>query len=271
VRRAKRTFFILTLALAGCRGQIVPANPTPATASIRLLAEESTAPLLRGLAAAYKPENTLVAWQIQSAAWENISGWLGDKRAPYALTGYVPADSKLWSTPVGQDGLAVVVNTANSIASLSPAQLRSIFTGRVLNWREVGGADLPIQVVSRPPGSSETAAFDLLVMGERRITGASQLATTPHRLIELIGTTSGAVGVVSMRYLNVDNVRPVAVDGILPTFETVNANQYPLRTPLLFVGEHSPDANDPYWAFFAWVQSPAGQLIVNRYYQNAGQ
>jgi phosphate transport system substrate-binding protein len=269
LRRAKRTFFILTLALAGCRGQIVPANPTPATASIRLLADESSAPLLRDLAAAYKPENTLVAWQIQTGEWENVSGWLRDKRAPYALTSHLPPDSNLWSTPVGQDGLAVVVNTTNSIASLSPAQLRAIFTGRVLNWREVGGAELSIQVVARPPGSAEAAAFNALIMGERRITGASQLATTPRRLIELVAATSGAIGIVPMRWLNTENIRAVAIDGVLPTFDTVGANEYPLRTPLLFVGERPPNANDPYWSFFAWVQSQPGQAIVNRYYETA--
>jgi phosphate transport system substrate-binding protein len=264
VKSAKRTFFILTLALAGCRGQVVPANPTPVTASIRLLAEESTAPLLRGLAAAYKPANTLVAWQIQTGEWQNVSAWLRDRRAPYALTSFLPPDSQLWSTPIGQEGLAVVVNTANSIANLTPAQLRAIFTGRALNWRELGGADLPIQVVTRPPGSAESAAFDLLIMGERRVIGASQLATTPRRLAELVAATDGAVGILPMRYLGMEKVRPVAIDNVLPTFETVQANQYPLRMPLLIVGEHAPAANDPYWSFFAWIQSPAGQAVVNR-------
>lgn len=261
---------MLTLALAGCRGPVTPANPTPATASIKLLAETSTAPLLRELADAYRPERTLVAWQIQDGEWENVSIWLRAGRAPYALTNaplpHLAGQDEWWSTPIGQDGLALVVNGGNAIASLSPAQLRGIFTGRVLNWREVGGADLTVQIVARPPGSAEDAILRTLIMGERKLSGSAQLATSPARVIDLVSAGAGAVGLVSMRYLGADGVRPVAVESVLPTPATVAANQYPLRSPLLFVGARAPDADDPYRAFFAWVQSPPGQAIVARYY-----
>src|SRR5215472_7482522 len=153
VKHAKRTLAILTLALASCQGTIAPTSPTPTLTTIRLVVEPSAAPLLRELAANYRPAHLLIAWEIETGDLTTLTGWLADGRAPFALTNYLSPDSSLWATPIGQDGLAIVVNIANSIAGLSAEQLRAAFTGRALNWHEFGGSDLPIVPISRSEGS----------------------------------------------------------------------------------------------------------------------
>ncbi len=266
MKRAKRTIAILSLALAGCRGPIVPTSPTPATASLRLLVEHSAAPLLHDLTAAYHPQQTIIAWSIERGDLQTVTDWLRKGETPFALTNYLPADSPLWSTPIGEDGLALVVNAANPVSSLAPEQLRDIFSGRTLNWRELGGADLPITVISRQPGSSDSGLFRALVMGERRVTGAARLATTSEQALSLTAAERGAISYVSMRYVSgVGGVRALPIDSILPTPQTVAERRYPLRSPLLFVGMKAPD-DDLYRAFFAWTQSPAGQAIVGKTY-----
>ncbi len=265
MKHAKRTIAILSLALAGCRGTISPASPTPTTASLRLLAEHSTEPLLRDLTNAYHPEHLLMAWNIQSGDLSTLTDWLKQGQAPFALTNYLSPESTLWSTPIGQDGLAIVVNATNQVSSLSPAQLRSIFTGRALNWKELGGADQPITVVSRQEGSSDSALFQALVMGERQTTGAARLALTEQSVLDLVSADRGAISYLSMSSLPAPGVRAVPLDNVLPTLQTVSDNLYPLRSPLLFVGLKPPD-DDAYRAFFAWVQSPAGQAVVGKRY-----
>jgi hypothetical protein len=273
MKHAKRTLAILTLALAGCQGQIAPADPTPTLSTIRLLIEPSTATLWQNLAAAYRPAHTLIAWQIDTLDWDALSGWLSKGRAPFAMTSYLPTDSMLWATPVGVDALALIVNSANPIATLSPAQLRALFTGRILSWRELGGLDMPVLPVSRSAGSTEGALFRALVLGDQPVSGAARLALSAAQLIQAVNTTPGAIGYVSMAALNVNaagvdmtqGIRVVPLDNIMPTARTVGTGAYSLRSTVVFCGPQTP-GDDAYRAFFAWVQSPAGQAIVAQHY-----
>ncbi len=267
IKGARRTIVILSLALAGCRGPVLPVSPTPEVVSLRLLADSGTSPLLRDLASSYRPANYVITWSIQVGEVSTVLDWLKASQASYALIDYVPSssfDSTLWSTPVGQDGIAIVVHPSNPIANLTAPQLRSILQGRVVNWQTLGGADLPLTVVVRGDQSSASAIIQSMVLGERRATRAARLATTDQAVIDLVSGDLGAIGYVSMAYIT-SRVRAVPLDGILPTPDTVSSGQYPIRTPIIFVGLHAPD-NDAYRTFFAWVQSPEGQAVVRRRY-----
>jgi phosphate transport system substrate-binding protein len=267
IKGAKRTIVILSLALAGCRGQVLPASPTPEVVSIRLLADGPTSPLLRDLASSYRPANIVVTWNIQVGEASTVLDWLKASEAPYALVNYVPGgnfDSTLWSTPVGQDAIAIIVHPSNPIANLTATQLRAVLQGRETNWKSLGGADLPLTVVVRSERSSPAQAIQSMVLGERLVTRAARLATTDQAVIDIVSAEPGAIGYVSMAYVT-STVRAVSLDGVLPTPDTVSANQYPIRTPIIFVGQRAPN-DDGYRAFFAWAQSPEGQSVVQRRY-----
>jgi hypothetical protein len=262
---AKRTIVILSLALAGCRGQVLPASPTPDVVAIRLLADSSTSPLLQDLSQSYRPPGLLITWDIQVGEVSTVLGWLKSAQAPYALVDYSPAiDSALWATPVGQDGIAIIVHPGNPVANLTAAQLRQIFQGNVANWQSLGGASLPVTIVVQSEGTSAAALIQSMVLGDRRVTRGARLATTSQGVIDIVRADPGAIGYVSMGYLT-SSVRAVSLDGIALTPETVSASQYPLRTPILFVGLRAPE-NDAYRAFVVWAQSPDGQAVVRRRY-----
>ena len=273
VNHAKRTLAILTLALAGCQGPIVPASPTPTLTTIRLLVEPSAAPILRELAANYRPAHAIIAWEIETGDLATLTGWLANGYASFALTNYLAPDSALWATPIGQDGLAIIVNPSNSIAGLSAEQLRAAFTGRALSWHDVGGINIPIAPISRPEGSSNGTLFRSLVLGDRLVTGAAQLALDDAAVIKAVRANPGAIGYVSIGMLTLDvlgidqvnGVRAVPLDGVLPTAQNISDGKYPLNAPIVFCGPNAP-GDDPYRAFFAWAQSPAGQAIVSTHY-----
>ncbi len=273
VKHAKRTLAILTLALAGCQGPIVPTSPTPTLTTIHLLVEPSAAPLLRELAASYRPAHMLIAWEIESGDLTTLTGWLADGRAPFALTNYLSPDSTLWATPIGQGGLAIIVNANNPIVGLSAEQLRAVFTGRILNWHELGGSDVPIVPISRPEISSNGALFRRFVLGDRLVTGAAQLALSDAAVISAVRADRGAISYVSMGMPTLDShgidqadgIRAVPLDGVLPTPSSVGEAKYPLSAPIVFCGPNAP-GDDAYRAFFAWIQSPAGQTIISVQY-----
>ena len=266
-RGAKRTIVILSLALASCRGPLPPASPTPEVVSLRILADSATSPLLRDLASHYAPANVLITWDVQVGDASTALNWIKQGQAAYALLDYVPSaefDSRWWTTPVGQDGIAVVVHPSNPIANLTAAQFRAVLQGRILNWAELGGTNMPLNVVARNDTSSDAAIIQSIALGDRRVTRSARLATTSQAVVDIVSADPGAIGYASMGYLN-SSIRAVPLDGILPTSDTVTANQYPLRAPIVFVGLHEP-GNDGYRAFFAWTQSPEGQAIVRQHY-----
>ena len=106
-------------------------------------------------------------------------------------------------------------------------------------------------------------------MGQRRITPTARLALSGSSMVDLVASQPGAVGYVSMA--QVDNrVRAVPL-GSPPnpypaTPETVRQGMYPLRTPILVVGNEEPAADTIYRTWFAWMQSEAGQSIVGQAY-----
>jgi phosphate transport system substrate-binding protein len=262
---AKRTIVMLSLALASCQGPAAPAAPATAT-SLKLLVDSATSPLLHDLTSAYHPAGLVVTWNFQVGDTAAVLGWLKAGAAPYALTDYLvdQFDSHLWLSPVGQDGIAVVVNSSLSIANLTAMQLRMILQGRVDNWQSISGVDRPIVVVACSDQTSATAAMQSIVLSDRQITRAARLAPTLQAVTEIVGTTPGAIGYVSMGYVD-STVQTVPLNSILPTLENVTSQHYPITMPIVFAGMHEP-GDDAYRSFFAWVQSPDGQAIVRRHY-----
>ncbi len=267
---AKRTIVILSLALAGCSGTVTPPNTD--MVAMKLLADNATRPLLHDLTTAYHPIGGNLSWDIQVGDARSILDWLKAGEAPYALTDYLPSgmDSTLWATPVGQDGIALIVNPANPVTTLTAPQLRAILQGRVDSWKALGGADVPLTVVARNERSSAAAVIQSIVLGERQTTRAARLATTDESVVQMVAADPGAIGYVSMGYLD-SRVRALALDSIPISADSVTSHQYPVSAAIVFLGPTAP-ANDAYRAFFAWVQSPDGQAVVQRHYGKlAGQ
>src|SRR5260370_6761034 len=153
---AKRTIVILSLALAGCQGPINPVPPTTEVVSLRFLTDSATSPLLHEFTSSYRPAHVLVASDIQVGETYALLDLLKAGQAPYLLTDYLPAgfgaplDSSLWTTPVGQDGIAIVFNPTNPIANLRGSQLRALFQGRFGNWQETAGGPQHVPHVAFP-------------------------------------------------------------------------------------------------------------------------
>jgi phosphate transport system substrate-binding protein len=269
--RAKRTIVIISLALAGCRGPIHVPTATPETVSVRILATTATYPLLQDLAAGYIRPDLLLAVSSAAVNWETIYNELRAGETPYALTTYAPLSAGLWRAPIGQDGIAIIVHATNPISELTLEELALIFEGRIRTWAEVGGADFPVTIVSRETGDDTRLALETLVPGSHRVPPSARLVLSSQSMIDVVGKLPGAVGYVSMAQVT-GPVRAVPIHAsdtataYPPTPATVNAGNYPLRTPILIVGLEPPAADSIYYQWFAWMQSAEGQAIVGRAY-----
>lgn len=178
----------------------------------------------------------------------------------------------LWAAPLGQDGIAIIAHpNLTAIRSLSAGDLRAIFTGTARNWSEFNGPNLHIVVVSREANSPLRRAFENQVLGQRPMTLRARLATTANAMHDIVAQTPGAIGFISMAQTDQDvRIIPLIPQAglapVLPTPRSVFDATYPLRLPILVVGNQVPQSEDGYYEFILWAQQPEGQAIIAQHY-----
>jgi len=172
---------------------------------------------------------------------------------------------------VALDGLAVVVHPANPLSQLTQDQLAAIFSGSVSNWKEVGGSDLPIVVLSREVNSGTHVYFKEHVLRRNRKESQVEFAPTAlmlpssQAIADEVAQNSGAIGYFGMGYISVkEKTLAIAKDAdspyVQPTIENVVSQAYPISRPLLMVTRGQPTGLVA--RFIDFVLSPEGQKIV---------
>ena len=160
---------------------------------------------------------------------------------------------------IARDGLAIVVNPINPVSSLTIDQLLGLFSGRVKNWKDVGGRDGPVRPITREEGSGTRESFVKLVMGKERISRAALTQESNGAVKELVKGDSAAIGYMSLGLVGKE-LKAVSVDGVEASTANVLAGTYKLTRPFLFVttGTVRPEAQQ----FIGYVLSPEGQKIL---------
>ena len=162
---------------------------------------------------------------------------------------------------VAIDGIAVVVDPANTVADLTKQQLTAIYSGTVTNWSEVGGSDSPIVVVGREAGSGTRSAFEEILGLEDACAYSSELDST-GAVMARVASTPGAIGYVSLDVLD-DTVKALNLEGTEPTAENIKAGSYFLSRPFVMAtnGEIS-EQNELVQALFDFVYSDEGDAVI---------
>ncbi|GGO01397.1 phosphate ABC transporter substrate-binding protein [Saccharibacillus kuerlensis] len=124
--------------------------------------------------------------------------------------------------------MATVVNKDAGVDNLTKQQLLDVFSGKVTNWSEVGGADKKITIVNRPSSSGTRATFEKYALGEKveNVEGSIEQDSS-GTVKQIIADTSGAVGYLAFSYLD-DTVTALSYDGVEPTDENVQSGEYPV-------------------------------------------
>lgn len=117
-----------------------------------------------------------------------------------------------------------------NVKSLTKAQLQDIFTGKVTNWKDVGGSDEAIVLITRPSTSGTRALFTKYALdGKEELSNKSMETDDSGTLVQTVSQTKGAIGYVALSYLmNNNTVTPLAIDGVEPTLDNVYNGKYPV-------------------------------------------
>lgn len=171
-----------------------------------------------------------------------------------------PEAKELAGITVARDGIAIIVHPVNKVPSLATEQIRGIFNGTVRNWKEAGGDDRPIRVVSREAGSGTRSSFEQIIGGIRLVQEAI-VQDSNGTVRETVANDKEAIGYLSHGLLN-EKVKPVQVDGVDCTDQEIIAGRYRLVRPvfLLTRGPASGAAKD----FIDYVLSSEGQETIRK-------
>lgn len=168
---------------------------------------------------------------------------------------------------IAYDALAVVVNPANKVTNLTREQLEGIFTGKITNWKQVGGEDMKIVVYSRETSSGTYEFFKEHVLKNKNYMNGIMSMPATGAIMQSVAQTKGAIAYVGMAYLN-KNVKAIHVSYdkgktyVEPTIANAKNKTYPIVRPLYYYYDLKVEKKvKPYLDF---VLSAEGQAIVSK-------
>lgn len=163
---------------------------------------------------------------------------------------------------VAFDGLAVVVNPKNPVKALTISQIADIYTGKITNWKQLGGEDAKIVVVSRDTNSGTYETFNELVLKKAAITKDAEYVGSNGQARTRVNTTKNAIAYVGLGFVD-DTVKPLSVEGILPTAKSVSTGKYPIARPLYMFTNGYPKMGSDVYNFVTLHLSKEGREIVS--------
>ncbi|MCX8015581.1 MAG: PstS family phosphate ABC transporter substrate-binding protein, partial [candidate division WOR-3 bacterium] len=165
--------------------------------------------------------------------------------------------------PVGNvialDGLAIVVHAQNPINEISIKTLKDIYTGKITNWKALGGPDKEIVVVSRDVASGTFEVFKEKVLGGEKTKDDALMLASNKAVATTVQETPGAIGYIGLGYLS-EGIKALKVEGMMPNNKTVQDGTYKLARPLYMYTNGAPKGIVK--EFIDFLLSPAGQKIV---------
>ncbi|MGN0300507.1 MAG: phosphate ABC transporter substrate-binding protein [Lachnospiraceae bacterium] len=162
---------------------------------------------------------------------------------------------------VAIDGIAVIVDPANSVSDIPADKLAAIYKGEITNWSELGGDDEAIVVIGRESGSGTRDAFEELLEVKDACKYAQELDSTGGVKAK-VAATPGAIGYVSLDVVD-ESIKAVAIDSVEPTEANIIAGDYLLSRPFVMAtnGEISAQ-NDLVKGWFDYIASDAGKDVI---------
>src|SRR5881275_3289374 len=186
---------------------------------------------------------------------------MSSRRAKSSEVGQAAAKGiNMKPTVVAYDGIAVIVNAGNPVKSLTKKQVEQIFTGDVTDWSAVGGSGGKISVYTRNTSSGTYSEFKELAMKKRDYSPDSQKMAGNEQIASEVSKNPNGVGYVGLAYTKASGIKVVAIDGAMPSKESVLGKAYPYARPTFYYTNGEPSGLVK--QFVDFTISDAGQKIV---------
>ena len=252
-----------------------PSGKPPEPVYLQIAGSHSMRPLLEELTSAYCAQNPHVTFDLQGGGSEVGLELLRAGQVDMAASSWTPSEEelnregktqkRLGITVIARDGMVLIVHPKNPVNELSVAQIRGIFSGHILDWREVGGRVGDVLVISREDGSGDRRTFETLMMDKQPVTVGAIVMPGSQDVMEYVVSHPNAIGYVSVAEVTPE-VKPLTIDGVEPTSQAIQDGSYHLwRLLAIITAEPLEGAAG---AFLDFATSPAGQEIVQVRYNS---
>ena len=274
---------MLVVAMAGC-SQSQPAATTAApaeTAAQTTAAPQTEAPaalsgtvatdgstsmekVIGALGEAFMEANSGVNFTYNPTGSGSGITAVSEGRCDIGLSSRALKDSEVASGLVGTvlayDGIAVIVNPANTVEDLDIETIAKIYTGEITNWSEVGGADAEIVLVGREAGSGTRSGFEELTETVDKCKYRQELTSTGD-VITAVAQNPDAIGYASLASVK-DSVKALKVTGVTPSEETVKDGTYLIQRPFVLVTKEGVELSPVAQAFFDYATKGQANDII---------
>lgn len=161
---------------------------------------------------------------------------------------------------VAYDGLSVVVHRSNPVSDLSLDQIRDIYLGKIRNWKELGGPDTKIVAISRDTNSGTYETFESIVLRGGKMAPSVQYLGSNGAVRQQVLQTPHAIAYVGLAFT--EGLKPLRINGVLPSAETVLNRSYPLARPLYFYTNGRPKKGTHLAAFVDLYRAEEGRRMI---------
>jgi phosphate transport system substrate-binding protein len=162
---------------------------------------------------------------------------------------------------IGSYSVAVILNAGNPLASLKPEQVRDIFTGKVTNWKDVGGPDAPVHLCIRDPISGTYLGFQELAMDKKDYAQHPKTFTTYDEIVQAVAKDPAGIGYASIEDGKKSGIKAISIGGSAPTLEAVQKGQYPYARMLRLYTDKAKESPLT-MEFIQFIRSDRGQKIL---------
>lgn len=170
--------------------------------------------------------------------------------------------SGLTETTLALDGIAIIVNPQNGVSGLTVQQISDIYTGKITNWKDVGGADAEILLIGREAGSGTRDGFESITKTADKCKYRQELTSTGD-VITTVSKNPNAVGYASLAAVK-SSVKALSVDGVAPLEATVKNGSYKIQRPFVLVTKNGTKLSAAAQAFFDYVTSADASSIISK-------
>lgn len=162
---------------------------------------------------------------------------------------------------VAMDGVAVIVHPSNSVKALTIDQVRDVYMGKITNWRQLGGANRDIVVISRDTNSGTYETFEELVMKKERMAPGTEYVGSNGAVRQRVQSTRTAIGYVGLGFVD-RTVKGLEISGVYPDVATVRSGTYPIARALYMFTNGPPKLGSHVHQFVTLHLTNKGQEIV---------
>ncbi len=186
----------------------------------------------------------------------NSSRFIKDSEVKQAI------DNGAYPVPfsVAYDCIVPVVHPTNPVNDLTLDQLQAIYMGKVKNWKEVGGDDRPVVVISRDTSSGTYEVWEEKVLKKERVFPGALLQASSGAVVQGVANNKNGIGYIGIGYLT-DTVKSVSVNGVVGSEETTLSGAFPVSRPLFIFTRGWPEGTTVH--FINYLLNPEkGQKMV---------